>query len=141
MPPVLGWAAVANDVAPEALLLFLIIFVWTPPHFWALALYRTKDYARAGLPMLPVTHGSLYTRLMIVLYTIVLVAVTLLPYSIRMSGALYLVAALGLGAVFLGYAIWLYRQYSDELARATFRYSIVYLAALFSALLVDHYWQ
>ena len=141
MPPVLGWAAVANDVAPEALLLFLIIFVWTPPHFWALALYRTKDYARAGLPMLPVTHGSLYTRLMIVLYTIVLVAVTLLPYSIRMSGVLYLVAALGLGAVFLGYAIWLYRSYSDELARATFRYSIVYLAALFSALLVDHYWQ
>jgi protoheme IX farnesyltransferase len=141
MPPVLGWAAVANDVAPEALLLFLIIFVWTPPHFWALALYRTRDYAKAGLPMLPVTHGPEYTRLQIVLYTLALVAVSLLPFAIRMSGLLYLAAALALGGVFLGYAVWLYRSYSDELARATFRYSIVYLAALFSALLIDHYWQ
>ena len=141
MPPVLGWAAVANDVTPEALLLFLIIFVWTPPHFWALALYRTEDYAKAGLPMLPVTHGSAYTRLQIVLYTFALVAVSLLPCAIRMSGFLYFVCALVLGVVFLGYAMRLYVRYSDDLARATFRYSIVYLAALFSALLVDHYWQ
>jgi len=139
MPPVLGWAAVTNHVAPEALLLFLIIFVWTPPHFWALALYRTQDYAKAGLPMLPVTHGAAYTKLMIVLYTIVLVAVTMLPYAIRMSGLPYLVAALVLGGVFLAYAIRLYRHYSDGLARATFRYSILYLSLLFSALLVDHY--
>ena len=141
MPPVLGWAAVANDVAPEALLLFLIIFIWTPPHFWALALYRTQDYAKAGLPMLPVTHGSLYTRLQIVLYTFALVAVSLLPCAIRMSGLLYFVSALVLGAIFLVYALRLYFRYSDDLARATFRYSIVYLAAIFSALLVDHYWQ
>ena len=141
MPPVLGWAAVANDIAPEALLLFLIIFVWTPPHFWALALYRTQDYAKAGLPMLPVTHGSRYTRLQIVLYTFALVGVSLLPYAIRMSGPLYLVAAIGLGGTFVVYAVRLYRSYSDALARATFRYSIVYLSALFSALLVDHYWH
>ena len=139
MPPVLGWAAVTNSVPPEALLLFLIIFAWTPPHFWALALYRTKDYARAGLPMLPVTHGAAYTRLQIVLYTVVLVLVTMLPYVIRMSGIIYLVAALALGGTFVGYAVRLYRHYSDALARATFRYSIVYLAALFAALLVDHY--
>ena len=141
MPPVLGWAAVAGEVAPEALLLFLIIFVWTPPHFWSLALYRTQDYAKAGLPMLPVTHGARYTRLMIVLYTVVLVAVTMLPFAIRMSGVLYLAAALGLGAVFLWRAVTMYFRYSDALARATFKYSILYLAALFSALLVDHYWQ
>jgi heme o synthase len=141
MPPVLGWAAVTNHVAPEALLLFLIIFAWTPPHFWALALYRTQDYAKAGLPMLPVTHGSAYTRLQIVLYTFVLVAVTMLPYAIRMSGVLYLVAALILGGAFLTYAVRLYRNYSDGLARATFRYSIVYLTALFTALLIDHYLQ
>jgi heme o synthase len=141
MPPVLGWAAVTNQVAPEALLLFLIIFAWTPPHFWALALYRTQDYAKAGLPMLPVTHGALYTRLQIVLYTVVLVLVTMLPYVIRMSGIIYLVAALALGGVFLAYAIRLYRNYSDSLARATFRYSILYLTALFSALLIDHYLQ
>jgi len=141
MPPVLGWAAVTDSVPPEALLLFLIIFAWTPPHFWALALYRTKDYARAGLPMLPVTHGAAYTRLQIVLYTVVLVLVTMLPYVIRMSGILYLVAALALGGVFLAYSIRLYRNYSDSLARATFRYSILYLTALFSALLIDHYLQ
>ncbi len=139
MPPVLGWAAVTNDVAPEALLLFLIIFVWTPPHFWSLALYRTQDYAKAGLPMLPVTHGPRYTRLMIVLYTIALLAVSLLPFAIRMSGFLYLAAALALGGLFLLYAVQLYRDYSVELARATFKYSITYLAALFIALLVDHY--
>jgi protoheme IX farnesyltransferase len=141
MPPVLGWAAVANDVAPEALLLFLIIFVWTPPHFWSLALYRVKEYAKAGLPMLPVTHGPEYTRLMIVLYTAVLFAVTLLPYAIRMSGVLYLAAAVALGAVFFAHAVALYRRYSDALARRTFRFSIFYLAALFSALLLDHYWH
>ena len=141
MPPVLGWAAMTGEVGPEALILFLIIFVWTPPHFWSLALYRTADYARAGLPMLPVTHGSRYTRLMIVLYTFALVAVTLLPYAIRMSGLLYLASALVLGGVFLAYAIALYLRYSDALARRTFAYSIAYLAALFSALLVDHYWR
>ena len=141
MPPVLGWAAVTNDVPPEALLLFLIIFVWTPPHFWSLALYREKDYARAGLPMLPVTHGRRYTQLMIVLYTIALVAVTLLPFTIRMSGYVYLTGALALGAMFLVYAIRLYRDYSPELARATFKYSVWYLAALFSVLLADHYWR
>jgi heme o synthase len=141
MPPILGWAAATGTVSPEALLLFLIIFVWTPPHFWALALYRTDDYRKAGLPMLPVTHGSEFTRLHIVLYTVALVAVTLLPFSIRMSGWLYLVSALALGAVFLVYAVKLQRTYSDALARRTFRYSIVYLALLFLALLVDHYFQ
>jgi protoheme IX farnesyltransferase len=139
MPPVLGWAAVTNTVSPEALLLFLIIFAWTPPHFWSLALYRTQDYAKAGLPMLPVTHGPRYTRLQIVLYTCVLVAVTLMPYAIRMSGVPYLIAAVALGAVFLAYSVQLYRDYSDALARATFRFSILYLTLLFSALLVDHY--
>src|SRR4030095_276350 len=113
MPPVLGWAAVANEVAPEALLMFLIIFAWTPPHFWSLALYRTQDYARAGLPMLPVTHGSRYTRLMIALSARARIAVTCLPYAIRMSGLLYLAVALALGAVFLSYALRLYRDYSD----------------------------
>ena len=141
MPPVLGWAAVANSVAPEALLLFLIIFVWTPPHFWSLALYRTKDYATAGLPMLPVTHGPEYTRLMIVLYTAALFAATLLPYAVRMSGMVYLLCAVALGAMFLQRAVRLYRRYSDALARRTFRFSIGYLAALFSALLLDHFWH
>ena len=139
MPPILGWAAVTNEVAPEALLLFLIIFIWTPPHFWSLALYRAEDYARAGLPMLPVTHGRRYTQLMIVLYTVVLVAVTLLPYAVRMTGLIYLAGALLLGAVFLLHAVQLYRDYSVELARATFKYSVWYLAALFSVLLLDHY--
>jgi protoheme IX farnesyltransferase len=141
MPPVLGWSAVTGDIGPEPLILFLIIFVWTPPHFWSLALYRVRDYANAGLPMLPVTHGRRYTQLQIVLYTCALVAVTLLPYAIRMSGPLYLAAALALGGVFLLYAVQLYRDYSDPLARATFKYSIWYLAALFSALLIDHYWR
>jgi protoheme IX farnesyltransferase len=139
MPPVLGWTAVTGEVAPESLLLFLIIFVWTPPHFWALALYRVRDYANAGLPMLPVTHGRRYTQLMIVLYTCALVAVTMLPFAIRMSGAVYLVCALALGGWFLLHAVELYRNYSDLLARATFKTSIWYLAALFTALLVDHY--
>jgi protoheme IX farnesyltransferase len=140
MPPVLGWAAVTNDVTAQALILFLIIFAWTPPHFWSLALYRTQDYAKAGLPMLPVTHGPEYTRLQVLLYTLILIAVSLLPFAIRMSGWLYLLAAVALGGVFLGHAIGLNRHYSDGLARRTFRYSIFYLAALFSALLVDHYW-
>jgi protoheme IX farnesyltransferase len=139
MPPILGWAAMTNDVAPEAMLLFLIIFVWTPPHFWSLALYRAQDYAKAGLPMLPVTHGRRYTQLMIVLYTVALVAVTLLPFAVRMSGLVYLVGALALGALFVVYAVKLYRDYSVELARATFKYSVWYLAALFTVLLVDHY--
>ena len=141
MPPVLGWAAVTGEVTSEALLLFLIIFVWTPPHFWSLALYRRDDYANARLPMLPVTHGVRYTQLMIVLYTVALVGVTLMPYALRMSGLLYLAGALVLGAMFLRHAVQLYRAYSDHLARAMFRFSIVYLAALFSALLLDHYWQ
>ena len=141
MPPVLGWAAVTGEVTSEALLLFLIIFVWTPPHFWSFALYRRDDYANARLPMLPVTHGVRYTQLMIVLYTVALVGVTLMPYALRMSGLLYLAGALVLGAMFLRHAVQLYRAYSDHLARAMFRFSIVYLAALFSALLLDHYWQ
>jgi heme o synthase len=139
MPPVLGWAAVTNMVSPEALILFLIIFAWTPPHFWALALYRREEYAKSGLPMLPVTHGEEFTRLHILLYTIIMVAVTLMPVGSGMSGMLYLVAALVLNGVFLGYAIALYRRYSDSLARATFKYSILYLTLLFAALLVDHY--
>jgi len=141
MPPVLGWAAITGDVPVEAMLLFLIIFLWTPPHFWSLALYRRDDYARAGLPMLPVTHGMRYTQLMIVLYTCALTAATLMPYALRMSGLLYLVCALALDATFIAYAVRLLRDYSDARARATFRYSITYLAALFAALLIDHYWN
>jgi heme o synthase len=139
MPPVLGWAAVTGEVTTEAMLLFLIIFAWTPPHFWSLALYRTQDYARAGVPMLPVTHGAHYTRLQVLLYTLILFASTLLPYVIRMSGLLYLAAALVLGGLFIAYALRIYFAYSDALARKTFRYSIAYLALLFAALLVDHY--
>jgi protoheme IX farnesyltransferase len=139
MPPVLGWAAVTGEVTTEAMMLFLIIFAWTPPHFWSLALYRTEDYARAGVPMLPVTHGRDYTRLQVLLYTLILFAVSLLPYAIRMSGVAYLVAALALGGVFIGYALRIYLVYSDALAQKTFRYSIAYLAFLFAALLVDHY--
>jgi protoheme IX farnesyltransferase len=139
MPPVLGWAAVTGDVAPQALLLFLIIFAWTPPHFWALALYRTEDFARAGLPMLPVTHGQRFTRLYVLLYTLVLFASALLPFAYGMSGWIYLAAALVLSGIFVAYAVRLYVGYSDALARRTFRYSIAYLALLFAALLVDHY--
>ncbi len=139
MPPVLGWAAVTGEVTTEAMLLFLIIFTWTPPHFWSLALYRTEDYARAGVPMLPVTHGKQYTRLQVLLYTLILFGVSLLPYAVRMSGLAYLLAALALGGIYLGYAARIYLSYSDVLAQKAFRYSIVYLAALFAALLVDHY--
>jgi heme o synthase len=141
MPPVLGWAAVTGQLAPDALLLFLIIFAWTPPHFWSLALYRKHEYARAGIPMLPVTHGDRFTRLHVLLYTLILIAVSLLPFTSQMSGYLYLGASLLLDAVFLGYAIKIYVDYSDALARRTFRYSIVYLSALFAALLIDHYWR
>lgn len=139
MPPVLGWAAMTGNVGPEALILFLIIFLWTPPHFWALALYRVEDYRESGLPMLPVTHGSQYTRLQILLYTIVLFAAGLLPFMYGMSSWLYLVAAVILGAGFIAYAIALYRNYSDELSRRTFRFSLWHLSLLFLALLVDHY--
>ena len=139
MPPVLGWAAVTGELSVDALLLFLIIFAWTPPHFWALALYRRKEYAKAGVPMLPVTHGRDYTRLQVLLYTLILFGVSLLPYVVRMSGVVYGVAALALGAVFIAYALRIYFAYSDALAQKTFRYSIVYLAFLFTALLVDHY--
>jgi protoheme IX farnesyltransferase len=139
MPPVLGWTAVTGEIAPEALLLFLIIFAWTPPHFWSLALHRRQEYAAAGVPMLPVTHGDRFTRLHVLLYTVILTAVTLLPFVTRMSGAIYLGAALALDAVFLWHAVRIYVAYSDRLARRTFRYSIVYLAALFAALLIDHY--
>ncbi len=139
MPPVLGWAAVTGQAPVEAWVLFLIIFVWTPPHFWALALYRTDDYARSGLPMLPVTHGGQFTRLHILLYTLLLVATTLLPALVGMSGLVYLVGALGLGGYFLWLSWLLYREYSEPLARKTFKYSINYLALLFAVLLVDHY--
>jgi protoheme IX farnesyltransferase len=139
MPPVLGWAAIRGDVGPEALILCLIIFLWTPPHFWALALYRAEDYRRAGLPMLPVTHGSEFTRLHVFLYTLVLFAATLLPFVAGMSGPIYLAAAIVLGVMFSGYAWRLWRGYSDALARKTFRFSIVHLTLLFAALLVDHY--
>src|SRR6266446_5766970 len=139
MPPVLGWSAVTGDISYQALLLFLIIFAWTPPHFWALALYRKHEYAKAGVPMLPVTHGDKFTRLHVLFYTVILVAVTLLPFATRMSGLIYVIAAVTLGAVFLYYAVRIYCDYSDRLAQTTFRYSIVYLTLLFSALLIDHY--
>ncbi len=139
MPPVLGWTAMSNYVAPEALILFLIIFLWTPPHFWALALYRVEDYRKSGLPMLPVTHGSEFTRLNVLLYTFILFAACLLPFIMRMSGWLYLAAAVVLNAGFVAYAWALWRNYSDELARKTFRFSLIHLSLLFAALLLDHY--
>ena len=139
MPPVLGWAAMRNDVGPEALMLCLIIFLWTPPHFWALALYRVEDYRKSGLPMLPITHGSEFTRLHVLLYTLVLFAGTMLPFISGMSGLIYLAAAVLLSGGFVVYAWKLWREYSEALARKTFRYSIVYLSLLFAALLVDHY--
>ena len=139
MPPVLGWAAVANDVSAPALLLFLIIFAWTPPHFWALALYRQEDYEKSGLPMLPVTHGREFTILHMLLYTWLLLAVSLLPVSIRMSGIVYGSAALILGLRFVWLVWQLRREYSDARSRGVFRYSLTYLAALFAVLLADHY--
>lgn len=139
MPPVLGWTAVTGEISADALLLFLIIFAWTPPHFWALALYRKSDYAKIGMPMLPVTHGDAFTRLHVLLYTIILCIVTVLPYLTQMSGLIYLVSVLVLDAVFLYYAAKIYWQYTDQIAREAFRYSILYLTILFAALLVDHY--
>jgi protoheme IX farnesyltransferase len=139
MPPVLGWAAMTGEVGPEAMMLCLIIFLWTPPHFWALALYRVEDYRKAGLPMLPITHGPEFTRLQVLLYTLVLFAATLLPFVYGMSGWIYLLAALVLGGIFILYAWQLWRDYSDLLARATFRFSIWHLSLLFAALLLDHY--
>lgn len=139
MPPVLGWAALTGQVGPEALILFLIIFLWTPPHFWALALYRVEDYRQSGLPMLPVTHGNPFTRLMVLLYTFVLFAGCLLPFVYGMSSWLYLVAALILGAGFCAYAFALWRHYSDAMAKKTFRFSLIHLSGIFAALLVDHY--
>ena len=139
MPPVLGWAAMTNEVSADALILFLIIFLWTPPHFWALALYRVEDYRKSGLPMLPVTHGSEFTRLQIFLYTLVLFAACLLPFVSGMSSWLYLASAVVLSVIFCVYAVRLMRNYSDELARATFRFSLWHLSLLFVALLLDHY--
>ncbi|BEP60222.1 heme o synthase [Variovorax sp. V213] len=139
MPPVLGWAAMTGDVGPEALILFLIIFLWTPPHFWALALYRVEDYRKAGLPMLPVTHGNEFTRLQVLLYTFILFAACLMPFIYGMSGWLYLAVAVGVSIGFTGYAFALWRNYSDMLARKTFRFSLIHLSVLFAALLVDHY--
>ncbi|MGV7208556.1 heme o synthase [Oxalobacteraceae bacterium A2-2] len=139
MPPALGWAAVANDVPMQAWLLVLIIFVWTPPHFWALAMYRRDDYARSGLPMLPITHGMPFTQLNVLLYSIALAATCILPYAVHMSGLIYLAAAVLLNAVFLYYAWMMYRHYTDQIARKAFTWSIIYLALLFAALLVDHY--
>jgi protoheme IX farnesyltransferase len=139
MPPVLGWAAMTGEVGPQALILFLIIFLWTPPHFWALALYRVEDYRKSGLPMLPVTHGNEFTRLQILLYTVILLAACLMPFVFRMSGWFYLLSATVLSLIFCAYAWALWREYSDELARKTFRFSLIHLSLLFAALLIDHY--
>jgi protoheme IX farnesyltransferase len=139
MPPVLGWAAIRGDVGHEAIILFLIIFLWTPPHFWALALYRVEDYRKSGLPMLPVTHGSEFTRLQILLYTLILAAACMLPFVVGMSSWLYLAVAVVLSIGFCWYAWRLRRNYSDQLARETFRFSLIHLSALFAALLLDHY--
>jgi protoheme IX farnesyltransferase len=139
MPPVLGWAAMKGELSHDAWILCLIIFLWTPPHFWALALYRVEDYRKSGLPMLPVTHGNEFTRLQILLYSVLLFAACLLPFLTKMSGWLYLFVAVLLNAGFIGYAVALYREYSDELARKTFRFSLIHLSALFAALLLDHY--
>ena len=141
MPPVLGWVAVNNQLSPEAWILFLIIFCWTPPHFWALALYRRDEYAKVGIPMLPVTHGEKFTLLHIVLYTIILTIVTLMPFSVGMTGLIYLFFATILNAIFLYYVVVLYRNYSDKLSKKTFNYSILYLSLIFTALLVDHYYK
>jgi protoheme IX farnesyltransferase len=138
-PPVLGWAAVTGTIDPHALLLFLIVFVWTPPHFWALAIERHKEYAQAGIPMLPVTHGVAFTRLQVLLYTVLLVAVSVLPFVFGMSGLPYLVGALALGGVFVGYALRLRFAPVPGLPMRTFGYSIVYLIGIFSLLLIDHY--
>ena len=141
MPPVLGWAAVNNQLSPEAWILFLIIFCWTPPHFWTLALYRREEYAKVAIPMLPVTHGEKFTLLHIVLYTIILAIVTLMPFSVGMAGLIYLFFATILNAIFLYYVVVLYRNYSDKLSKKVFNYSILYLSLIFTAFLVDHYYK
>jgi protoheme IX farnesyltransferase len=138
-PPVLGWAAVTNTIDPHALLRFLIIFAWTPPHFWALAIARRDDYAKVGIPMMPVTHGVEFTRLQVLLYTVILVLVTLLPWIVGMSGLPYLLAALCLNAIFLYYAVALKRTDRKELPMKVFKFSVQYLMWLFLALLIDHY--
>jgi protoheme IX farnesyltransferase len=139
MPPALGWAAVANDLPMQAWILVLIIFIWTPPHFWALALYRRKEYEKSGLPMLPVTHGMAFTQFQIWLYSIALIATTMLPFAVGMSGLIYLFCAVILDVIFLWYAWQVYRHYTDMISRRMFAYSIIYLSLLFAALLVDHY--
>ena len=141
MPPILGWTAMTGSVSPESLILFLIVFAWTPPHFWALALYRREEYAKSGLPMLPVTHGEAFTLLHILLYTIILFVVAMMPVGLGMSGWVYLACTLILNIGFMAYAIALYRNYSDDLAKRTFKFSIWYLMLLFVALLLDHYWK
>ena len=138
-PPVLGWASITGTVEPDALLLFLIIFAWTPPHFWALAIYRREDYAKAAIPMLPVTHGLTYTRTQILIYTLILVVTTLIPYAAYMAGEVYLVGIILLNAVFLTYVVRMQFNHSDLLAYKTFKFSIVYLGLLFLLLFLDHY--
>ncbi len=138
-PPILGWTAMTGEIHSDALILFLIIFIWTPPHFWALAIRRREEYAKAGIPMLPVTHGVPFTKLQILLYTVLLVAVSILPFISQMSGLIYLAGAIALGIGFLRNSIALYRSDSDELAMKTFAYSIFYLSVLFAFLLMDHY--
>jgi protoheme IX farnesyltransferase len=141
MPPVLGWAAVTGEVSADALLLFLIIFVWTPPHFWALALYRKKEYAKAGIPMLPVTHGELFTRLHVFLYTLILVAASLLPVASGLCGVMYLIGAVILDLIFVYYAWMVWKHYTDAIAKTTFAWSIWYLMLLFAVMLFDHYFK
>jgi protoheme IX farnesyltransferase len=139
MPPVLGWAAVTGEVSADALLLFLIIFVWTPPHFWALALYRKKEYAKAGIPMLPVTHGEDFTRLHVFLYTLIMVAASLLPVASGLCGLIYLIGAIVLDGIFVYYAWMVWKHYTDAIGKATFAWSIWYLMLLFAVMLIDHY--
>ena len=138
-PPLLGWASVTNTIEPNALILVLIIFIWTPPHFWALAIYRKDDYAKQSIPMLPVTHGVAFTKLQIVLYTIILFLVSLFPYIVLMSGALYLISAIILSSLFLFYSIRLYLSDDDKYAMQTFWYSIYYIFLIFIALIIDHF--
>ena len=138
-PPLLGWTAITNSIDPNSLLLVLIIFAWTPPHFWALAIHRKDDYAKENIPMLPVTHGVQFTKLQIILYTIIMILVSLLPFVVMMSGLFYLIAALVLGSIFLYYSFALYFDENDEHAFPTFVYSIYYIFFIFAALLIDHY--
>tara|TARA_Y100000816_G_scaffold157296_1_gene112256 strand:- start:224 stop:1099 length:876 start_codon:yes stop_codon:yes gene_type:complete len=139
MPPLLGWSAITNSIEPNALLLVLIIMVWTPPHFWALAVYRVEDYSEAEVPMLPVQKGVAFTKQHILLYTFLLIACTMLPYAVQMFGEIYLISALVLGLIFLIYSFRLYRDETNAIAMPTFAYSIIYLAALFAAMLIDHF--